>query len=419
MLLVLLQNKILKAERGDVIVFNNTSAEHPATYAFVERLKVLSEGEYGIPFFWTEFQTYEDAVRGVWARRPTYRLVHSKPFSDNFPNGYRCKGEAFEELLSWKRFVPNRFRRICTELLKLLVTKEFLSDWLAVKSGIDRLGHYHDQSMMRDEDIVSEHKRNRGSTPSEILIEKAKFVCSCPHFRPDQKFSDYSSSIVEIKNMELSGKSLGGRVPLAGDDCVDYVALIGFRADEPLRVAKMKERNNGVAHEERPSSGEDPYIRPAEGEYVYAPLVDMKVTKDDVNEFWKAQGWDLELPRDGNYSNCVFCFLKGTSILRRINNNKDQFDQSLPSTLRPQSGTPSDILWWAEIEEKYGRDLKAEKRKIRNREVFSGKPIIGFFGGSGGGNMSYRTLIKWADSPSSPLPAEGADDAALPCDCTD
>jgi len=32
MLFLLLESALLKAERGDVVLFNNTAAEHPATY---------------------------------------------------------------------------------------------------------------------------------------------------------------------------------------------------------------------------------------------------------------------------------------------------------------------------------------------------------------------------------------------------
>ncbi len=76
MLFVLLENGLLDASRGDVIVFNNTSAEHPYTYRFV-RDCMCAARRYGIPFFQVEFQTYED-VRNrerEWTRLPTYRLV--------------------------------------------------------------------------------------------------------------------------------------------------------------------------------------------------------------------------------------------------------------------------------------------------------------------------------------------------------
>ena len=51
MLMKLLEGNKLKPERGDVIVFNNTSAEHSATYDFTRSMKKLAEGKYNIPFF--------------------------------------------------------------------------------------------------------------------------------------------------------------------------------------------------------------------------------------------------------------------------------------------------------------------------------------------------------------------------------
>ena len=78
LLFTLLENKILDADRGDVILFNNTSAEHPDTYRFVQDCSKASD-RYGIPSFWVEFQTYEDARNGEWTRLPSYRLVINHP----------------------------------------------------------------------------------------------------------------------------------------------------------------------------------------------------------------------------------------------------------------------------------------------------------------------------------------------------
>ena len=99
MLLRLLDSGALDPSRGDVAIFTNTSAEHSATYAFLGRLKVLAE-QQGLPFFWLEFCTYEDAVRGDWTRRPAYRLVNQQPSGPDNPRGYRHRGEVFEEMLS-------------------------------------------------------------------------------------------------------------------------------------------------------------------------------------------------------------------------------------------------------------------------------------------------------------------------------
>ena len=78
LLFTLLENKILNADRGDVILFNNTSAEHPDTYRFAQDCNKASN-RYGIPSFWVEFQTYEDARNGEWTRLPSYRLVNDQP----------------------------------------------------------------------------------------------------------------------------------------------------------------------------------------------------------------------------------------------------------------------------------------------------------------------------------------------------
>ncbi len=413
LLFTLLEGGFLKQERGDVVVFNNTSAEHPATYDFAAKCKTLTEKKYGIPFLWTEFQTYEDALNGNWNRFPSYRIVSPTPYSADNPDGYHYRGEVFEELLSWKRFLPNQFDRICTAQMKLFATKEFLRDWFAQKPGIGRQGHYYQQSLIDDKTLIRLHRKNRGETPDDILLEKAAFVRSRPTFRPAQKYADFSDCVKEITNKALDGKSSGNKVLLSGNDCVDYVAFVGFRSDESARVARMKARNYDGAEYE---TCNDPHISAPEGEYVYAPLANIGVVKEDVFDFWEKQKLNLRLPRSVNLSNCVFCFLKGAAILADILANKAKFDKKLPKKLQSQKGTPSDIAWWTKMEAKYGRDLMREKRKIKNKETAGENPVIGFWGMNG--RLSYRRL---ADSQSIPaaLSEIGAESSALPCDCTD
>ena len=85
LLFTLLENGFLRAERGDVVVFNNTSCEHPETYRFAATCKEIVEQRYGVPFFWVEFQTYEDARRGEWTRVQGYRLVNNNVVSAGQP----------------------------------------------------------------------------------------------------------------------------------------------------------------------------------------------------------------------------------------------------------------------------------------------------------------------------------------------
>ena len=181
LLFALLENDLLCKERGDVIVFNNTSAEHPATYRFV-RDCMHKARPYGIPFYQIEFQTYEDARRGEWTRLPTYRLVNDMPKSETNPDGFHWHGELFEELLSWTGYVPNQFNRICTRHLKLDVTRAFLKDWLAAKETIPRLGHYGDGPRIDDEAAYQRHVDNQGGVPKDIFLRKRRVRVATPAF---------------------------------------------------------------------------------------------------------------------------------------------------------------------------------------------------------------------------------------------
>ena len=393
MLLMLLDAGLLHADRGDVVVFNNTSAEHPATYAFVAQCKEIVEEQYGIPFFLIEFQTYEDARNGEWTRLPSYRLVQPSPCSETNPDGYCWRGEVFEELLSWTGYVPNQFQRTCTKTLKLETTRAFLRDYFACKPVIERLGHFGKSSRLDDDELVESHKRHNGGVPREILLEKKRFVRSRPVFRPEQRFTDYSAAVHPISNPCLEGTALGNRVDF-GDSGVEYLAFVGLRYDEMRRVVRVRERNNG-----------GPHAVGYEGEHVYLPLSDMRVTEEDVEAFWNKQTWGLALNAEDGLSNCTYCFLKGVRGLRNV---RAAVSQNLDRQLE---NTPCDLGWWIEIEQKYGRDLQAEQREIRSVVANN---FIGFFGTQSG--FSYERLAHLQDDDAD-LPKFM--DSVLPCDCTD
>lgn len=381
LLFILLENGLLKADRGDVVVFNNTSAEHAETYRFVARCKRIVEEQYSVPFFWTEFQTYEDARGGKWTRLPSYKLVTPYPVSEAEPNGYSWKGEVFEEMLSWTGFVPNQFSRTCTKSLKLEATRLFLRDWLACKDSIPRQGHHGDLSRIDDKTLIDRHKRNGGKVPEKILIKKKDYIRSRSVFRPAQNYADYSAGYKSFSNPVLTGSQFGGEAQL-GEDESEYVSFIGLRSDEGHRVARIKERD---------------------GEHCYMPLATLGITKEEVNSFWDDQSWDLDLPTDASLSNCVYCFLKGAGNLQQVHSTMKG------SLSKEQLDTPSDIMWWKAMEKKYGRDLKAEKRKTK-KEVRNN--FIGFFGSS---NFSYELLeVTTSKSDVAEYAAE-----LLPCDCTD
>ena len=399
LLFTLLENGLLSAERGDVVVFNNTSCEHPETYRFVARCKEIVEECYGIPFFWVEFQTYEDARRGEWTRLESYRLVNSRPASKANPHGFRWRGEVFEELLSHAAYVPNQFRRVCTSTLKLEATRLFLKDWFASKEGIPQLGHSRSRSRVDLDIMYRRHRNSRGAVPPDIFLRKKEYVLSQSPRRPRQRFVEFSAATKPFTNQTLKDKVFGDSAWF-GPGAIEYVAFIGLRGDEQLRVAKVEARKANA------------HANPGyEGEHVYMPFSDMNVSRQDVNRFWDRQSWGLQLPDDGALSNCVYCFLKGVGILEQVRNTMELRKYAHVPDFGSLVDTPCDVRWWSAMEQKYGRDLEAEKRV---RTGANSSSFIGFFGAST--EFSYQVLGN--------SQREGSDltrfaSSVLPCDCTD
>lgn len=97
----------------------------------------------------------------------------------------------------------------------------------------------------------------------------------------------------------------------------EWDVFIGFRADEPKRVAGL--RSN-------PSGG-------TKGVDRHAPLASIGVGRHDIKAFWASQPFDLELPDVGGktmHGNCDLCFLKPPA--QRL------------SLVREK---PSRVVWWA------------------------------------------------------------------------
>lgn len=96
----------------------------------------------------------------------------------------------------------------------------------------------------------------------------------------------------------------------------EYTEFVGYRADEPDRVAKMNVRNESRDTDER------------------APLYDLGLTRADVMSYWEQMPYDLGLPE--HMGNCTGCFLKD--------------ERDLASALLEDE---TDAEWWIEVEEKY------------------------------------------------------------------
>ena len=407
MLLEMLKRHALQPERGDVIVFNNTSAEHPATYEFARKMKVVAERTYNIPFFWIEYQSHEEAGKHGWQRKSSYRLVNEYPYSETNTNGYRYKGEAFEEMISLNCFLPNVQNRICTQTMKIFITNAFLSDWLAQKTGIERLGHYGESARMTDDNVVNAHRAYGGNTPDDILLTKRAFVRKS-HFVREQAFwRNFTSSDMRFNNRAIKESVIGGKGQLFGDMAIAYVSCLGIRKDEERRVGKIQDRIDSAKREK----GKSMFNQPPR-ESILAPLVDNNVSRQDVIDFWKKQPFDLNLPDTGLFSNCVYCPLKGKNKLLQI------ATQELADGIQVER-TPASIDWWIEMEKKYSRDLKAEKRKITSEK---GIAYIGFFGAAH--EPIYQRIKEQARlhhvHATDAIQAEWlVDESHVPCNCTD
>ena len=407
MLMEMLRQKQLNPERGDVIVFNNTSAEHPATYEFTRQMKALSEKKYRIPFFWIEYQTYEDAGKHGWQRKESYRLVNERPYSARNKAGYRFKGEVYEEMISLSGFLPNMQNRTCTQKLKIFITNSFLTDWFAQKPGIERLGHYGDATRMTDEDVINIHKNSNGSTPTNILLEKRKFVRGTNFVREKATWQDFVNCELRFDNEEVKNSVIGNKGQLFGDSAISYVSCLGIRKDEEIRVEKIKDR---ITHSKKNGKATSLSGQPPE-ENILAPLVDNGISRRDVIDFWKNQEFDLELPDSGNFSNCVYCPLKGKAKLLQVTTTELAGKKQIALT-------PASIDWWIKMEKKYSRNLKAEKRSITSSKDIS---FIGFFGTTK--EPIYQQIKDQANlggTRSKNIKGEYLEEENyIPCNCTD
>jgi len=410
LLLQLLEKGELQQWRGDCVVFNNTSAEYSATYAFVSRIKKITEEKYNVPFFMVEFCTYEAKTNRGYTRRITYKLVNDLPYCEHSNiNGYKFKGEVFEESISQTGVLPSQYQRNCTINMKILATNNFLTDWMASKSYIDQQGVFSSASNISDADVVKKHRMYNGELSDEVIIDKKKFVRSCQTYRPKQFFKDYTSASTVYNNTYLQEKLNKGRISLFGKNAVKYHNYLGIRFDEKHRAIKIRNRVADAKSnlKKRGKNKRKGIATQPPFETVNMPMIKAKIDKYKVTEFWKSpkrSKYDLDIPYDGNLSNCVHCMLKGRSknqlIAKRLI-NVDNID-----TL-----TPSSLEWWVNIEKRYSRKVIKSKENQYTH--------IGFFGASK--DYAYQT---WANglqdsNEESLLKLSEQDSWTMDCNCTD
>ena len=111
-----------------------------------------------------------------------------------------------------------------------------------------------------------------------------------------------------------------------------YDTVLGLRYDEPRRVAKQKAKNT-------------------QKKFNLTPLYEAKATKQDVNDFWRKQNFDLNLPIIDNetpHGNCDLCFLKSRKKINQIiKENKSKAE------------------WWAKTEENFNNRFRTDRPSYR------------------------------------------------------
>ena len=338
---------LLRPERGDAVVFANTSAEHPGTYEFAARCKERLEADYGLPCLWFEFCTVEDAWRGEYRRKASYRLVKAVPIEQD-PDGYRSSGELFEELVSLQGMLPNPHSRTCTAKLKLYPSHDLLSEWLGRTEGPAHTGHHWPCNGGRDWWTRSALRR---STRRTVGRPRSRQFWLEPSTSPAFPWRDRrNDGRISTAAPVLEEAEPGVRpVPMRGPDAALHVRLLGLRADEPSRVNRVLSRS---LFAEGASTAACTVKTQPPGERPYFPLFDSGITGEDIAEYWDCrEDFDLDIPEGAG--NCSFCFMKGTRQLVTLAASSDE---------RRSVGTPTDVRWWVDFEERYTRTAPRRKR---------------------------------------------------------
>lgn len=146
--------------------------------------------------------------------------------------------------------------------------------------------------------IVSYETASRNGEPFAAIIEKRNYVPNV--------VARFCTQELKVRVIKRYMQSLGYR---------HWTSIIGIRYDEPRRWAKVR----GIAQRECWD--------------VWLPLVDWKITKETVLEYWRHMPFDLQL-KDFQ-GNCDLCFLKGKHKLKRI-----------------LTENPEKVAWWADQEKK-------------------------------------------------------------------
>lgn len=149
--------------------------------------------------------------------------------------------------------------------------------------------------------LVDFETASRNGEPFEALIRSRNFL---------------PNPVARFCTVELKVRAIHRYLKTIG--WTEWDSMLGIRADEPRRLAKIGNQDYGK-HEEK-----------------CAPLGKVGITKEDVGAFWRAQPFDLGLPNNNGvtmHGNCDLCFLKGGAQVLSLIAEK-----------------PERAIWWAKME---------------------------------------------------------------------
>jgi 3'-phosphoadenosine 5'-phosphosulfate sulfotransferase (PAPS reductase)/FAD synthetase len=149
--------------------------------------------------------------------------------------------------------------------------------------------------------VVDFETASRNGEPFEAIIRKRNHL--------PNPVSRFCTVELKVRAIHRYLKSIGW---------TEWESMLGIRADEQRRLAKIGQQDYGK-HEEK-----------------IAPLGRVGITKEMIGEFWKAMPFDLELPNMNGvtmHGNCDLCYLKGGSQIFSLIQEK-----------------PERAVWWAKME---------------------------------------------------------------------
>lgn len=200
--------------------------------------------------------------------------------------------------------------------------------------------------------VVNYEKASRDGEPFEAVITKRNFLPN-----PMMRFCTSELKILTMTRYVTA--ELGWKF---------FTNVVGIRADEPTRVARLNE--NAPTEFGR-----------------YAPLVLAGIVNTDVLTYWRGNGFDLGLPSVGGKTvggNCDLCFLKGAAHIQ--------------SLIRER---PSRATWWIAQEGRIHSEGNSEYGTFRSDRA------------------NYAQMHKFATSHDEMFPFPERDDALEDCACTE